>query len=192
MTIFNYNFLINRLTYNPQQPTFENNHEIVFIMNWSHSCLAFFFLLLIFDLSGSKGPCQWYVSFANWCTNIFSLQPIGWDEKVGFCWNACITWCIIITSKYWLYRSKRCSWKGIYSYSHDFHVGTISHIFFFNLMWTLLNICLFISHCILIWLGELSYSFESLCTATRFYFGLSKMTFQTDKCIQRCSLMLRS
>lgn len=27
--------------------------------------------------------------------------------------DARITWCIIVPSKYWFHRSKRCSWKGI-------------------------------------------------------------------------------
>lgn len=55
------------------------------------------------------------IFFVNWMTLHWAFVLfIGWDEKVGIQRYACITWCIIITPKYWFYWSKGCSRKGMY------------------------------------------------------------------------------
>lgn len=41
----------------------------------------------------------------------------GWYEKVGIQRWACITWCIIITPKYWFYWSKGYARKGMCRHS---------------------------------------------------------------------------
>lgn len=36
-------------------------------------------------------------------TGLPFLLLVGWDEKVGFLWHACISWCINMSPRYWFY-----------------------------------------------------------------------------------------
>ncbi len=36
----------------------------------------------------------------------------GWHEEMGFCWNACFSWCLSFTSKFRVYRWSAGSWQG--------------------------------------------------------------------------------